>query len=230
MGKRWTALGALLLAACTVPAPRPQPPQAPPRAPQTMPAPGSYRIDPERSELRLLVYRAGPLANFGHNHVMVNHELSGAIRVGSAIESSSFNLSVPVERFVVDDARNRSEEGADFPGEISESARSGTLHNMLSAPLLNSASYPTIEVRAEQLQEKNGSLNATVAVSIAGHDTSIEVPFVFDATSRSLIVTASFEIRQTELGLTPLSLLGGALQVRDALNVKMTLVAGAQAP
>src|SRR5579871_1421965 len=120
MGKRWVFLGALLLAACTVPTPRPQPPQAAPRAPQTMPVPGAYRIDPARSELRLLVYRAGPLANFGHNHVMVNHDLSGTIRVGSSIETSSFNLSVPVERFIVDDAKNRGEEGADFPGDISQ--------------------------------------------------------------------------------------------------------------
>ncbi|HEY2684119.1 MAG TPA: YceI family protein [Steroidobacteraceae bacterium] len=230
MGKRWAVLCALLLAACTVPTPRPEAPHASPRAPQTMPTPGSFRIDPARSELRLLVYRAGPLASFGHNHVMVNHDLTGTIRVASSIEASSFNLSIPVADFIVDDAKNRGEEGADFPGEISDSAREGTLHNMLSAPLLNGAAYPTIEVRAEQLQETNGSLNATVAIKIAGHETSIEVPFVFDATQRSLVVTASFEIRQTEIGLTPLSLLGGALQVRDALNVKMTLVAGAQAP
>jgi hypothetical protein len=214
----------LLLAACAAPLPRVTPPP-PPRPLESMPAAGDYQIDPQRSELRVLVYRAGPLANFGHNHVMVNHALSGSLRVGQSLETSGFVLSIPVAQFIVDDPAARREEGDDFSGEVSESARDGTLHNMLSAPLLNAESYPSIEIRSEQLQETQGSLNAIMALSIAGHDANIAAPFAIDSAPGGIGATASFEVRQTELGLTPMSLLGGALQVRDAIQIKLTLSA-----
>lgn len=212
----------LTLAACALPTPRLVPPPA--RRPlESMPAPGVYQIDRQRSELRILVYRAGPLANFGHNHVMVNRAMSGSVRVGSSMETSGLALSIPVAQFVVDDPGNRGEEGEDFDGMVSESAREGTLRNMLSAPLLNAENFPDIEIRSEQLQEIQGSLNAILALRIAGHEANIAVPFAIDHAAGDLGVTASFEVRQSELGLTPMSLLAGALQVRDAIHIKLTL-------
>jgi len=45
------------------------------------------------------------------------------------------------------------------------------------------------------------------------------------ADRNSLTATAAFELRQTALGLTPFSLLLGALAVRDAMQVKLNVVA-----
>ncbi|HEY2145074.1 MAG TPA: hypothetical protein VGH12_03315, partial [Steroidobacteraceae bacterium] len=53
-------------------APAPQEPSAPAPGLQALPAPGTYKIDSSASELRILVFRAGTLANLGHNHVMIN--------------------------------------------------------------------------------------------------------------------------------------------------------------
>lgn len=214
----------LLLAACATPTPRSWPPP-PPRPLQAMPTSGVYQIDPQHSELRILVYSAGPLANFGHNHVMVNRALSGSLRVGQSIETSGFELSIPVAQFIVDDPGARREEGEDFSGDVSAHARDGTLHNMLSAPLLNADSYPSIEIRSEQLQETHGSLNAIMALRIAGRDANIAAPFTIATAPGGIGAAASFEVRQTELGLTPTSLLGGALQVGDAIHIKLTLTA-----
>jgi hypothetical protein len=219
----------VLLAACATPTPRLNPPAAP-AAVGSMPVAGDYRIDPLRSELRVLVYRAGPLANFGHNHVMVNRALSGTVRVGASLETSSFTLSIPVAQFSVDEPPARREEGEGFTGEVSQSAREGTLRNMLAAPLLNAESYPDIEIHSEQLQETQGSLNAIMALRIAGHDANIEAPFLFGNVAGGLTVSTSFELRQTELGLTPSSLLAGALQVRDAIQIKLILTALAVSP
>src|ERR1700744_2703850 len=162
---------ALLVAACAT-TPAPQRPTPLPPSLQTMPAQGTYQIDPANSELRVLVYRAGPLANFGHNHVMVNRELTGSVRVGPTLESTSFSLSVPVTHFSVDDTLARVQEGEDFPGEVSDSAKEGTLHNMLAPTLLNAEGYPSIEIRSEQLMETNGQLNAIMALRVAGRDAS----------------------------------------------------------
>jgi hypothetical protein len=56
---------ALLLVSCGAPRPKPVSPQVPP-APSAPAAPLAgttvYRIDPDQSELRVLVYRAGAMA------------------------------------------------------------------------------------------------------------------------------------------------------------------------
>src|ERR1700719_3424273 len=112
----------LSLSACAAPRPRPvAPPAIPPLSSlQSLPPAGSYQVDSQNSELRVSVYRAGVLGNLGHNHVMVNHAVTGVVQVGDSISASSFSLKVPVESFVVDDADARREEGEDFPGDIPE--------------------------------------------------------------------------------------------------------------
>src|ERR1700688_3834804 len=73
------------LAACGVPKAR-QSPAAAEGVQPTRPHTGAavYSIDSAQSELRLLVYRAGPMARFGHNHVILNHSVGGWVDAASA--------------------------------------------------------------------------------------------------------------------------------------------------
>jgi hypothetical protein len=211
----------LALAACV--APRPQavaPPARPPENLQSLPAPGQYPIDSEDSELRLLVYRAGPLANLGHNHVMVNRALSGLVQIGADVPASSFSLRVPADGFLIDDAQARREEGGDFPGDIPEDAKAGTRRNMLSGAVLNAGEYPDITVKSVSLAGTLDALNADLEISAAGRTSRITVPFTLQGDAHRLIAAGSTELRQTALGLTPYSLLHGALQVQDAMQLK----------
>jgi hypothetical protein len=224
---------ALFLAACGVLKVRPAAP--PPKPEETIPRPGLppgrvYRIDEKQSELRILVYRAGPLARFGHNHVIVNHAIRGAVNLADVPGDSVFWLNVPVAGFVVDDGLARREEGAEFAGDIPDDAKSGTLHNMLSAALLNADEFPVIAVRsvaesAARAGSGAGALTATVAISVAGHESTVDVPLTLHVDSRRLSATGSLELRQTALGLTPFSLMLGALQVQDAMMIKFEIVA-----
>ncbi len=161
---------------------------------------------------------------------MVNHAIRGAVNLADLPEESVFRLTVPVAAFVVDDPQARREEGADFPGDIPDDAKSGTSHNMLSAALLNADEFPVITVSSlaesrAQNPSGAGALTATVAISIAGHDSRVDVPFTFHADSRRLSATGSLELRQSALGLTPFSLMLGALQVQDAMTIKFEIVA-----
>ena len=196
--------------------------------PVVLPAPGTYRIDPRQSELRVLVYRAGSLAHLGHNHVMINHALSGQVVVATGLPASSITLTVPVEKFDIDDAQARREEGADFPGEIPDEHKAGTLHNMLSATQLNAAKFPTLLLQSKSLDNVQGQLTATFDVRVAGHESTFTAPFTVLTESGQLTASATFELRQTALGLTPYSLMGGALQVKDALTIKIKIVATPQ--
>jgi hypothetical protein len=239
---------ALLLAACGAPRPRPATPQNPVESPSTpnLPLPGrTYRIDESHSELRILVYRAGPLAHLGHNHVIINRSLHGVVNLAEA-GGSVFSMEVPVAGFVVDDAQARSQEGADFAAAVPDDAKSGTLHNMLSTSLLDADEFPTIVVKSAAAAGPRGAPHAGVqdaagavvqggpssgdmivamAISVAGHESTIEVPLNLQSDSSHLSASGSLELRQSALGLTPYSLMLGALQVQDAMTIKFNIVA-----
>jgi YceI-like domain len=216
-----TSLG-LLLIGCGVPKPHEATPRAPPTAP---PAHGMrYRIDPAQSELRVLVYRAGIMASLGHNHVIVNRALSGWVAVGGQPSAAVFALTVPVADFVVDDAEARRAEGADFSEPVSDDAKSGTAHNMLGPAVLDAGAHPAVTVRSLTVAQTRGGFEATVAIEAAGHESQLAVPFTLDRSSGRLSATGVLTVRQSALGLTPLSILLGALRVEDAIGLKFKLV------
>jgi polyisoprenoid-binding protein YceI len=216
---------ALLLAACGAPSSRQSTPHgstspAPPATPGV-----SYRIDAAQSELRILVYRAGPLASLGHNHVIVNRALGGWVKYAGAATAASFSLNIPAAGFVVDDARVRREEGADFAEDIADDAKSGTLSNMLSAAVLDAAQFPVVTVRSVAVRGTDDALEATLAVNVAGHESTLVVPFSVDGSTRRLTASGALTMRQSALGLTPFSVLMGALRVQDEMRVKFKFVA-----
>jgi len=217
---------ALVLAGCAAyhgrHAGQPAPGESP--WPAALRVPGkTYRIDGTQSELRILVYRAGPLARLGHNHVVVNRELQGAAKVAAA--NSGFWLNVPTKGFTVDDSQARREEGADFAANVPDDAKSGTLEHMLGSAVLDAGEFPGISVTGVAGPSRAGPMVVAVTVRVAGHESTMEVPFTLDIGSASVSASGSFELRQSTLGLTPYSLMLGALQVQDALTIKFKIVA-----
>lgn len=248
MRKRLNAAAlALLLAACGAPPARPPAPHppAPPAASPAAPRGAAYRIDSSHSELRLLVYRAGVMAALGHDHVIVNRALEGWVSPAGSPAGAAFFLSIPTSGFVVDEAAARAQEGADFSEEVGADAKAGTLHNMLSPALLDAQSHPSITVQSisidpapgahvaaggAQVSPAEGQVStateqATVRIFVAGHESSLVLPFTVDSSAGRLHAQAEFTVRQTALGLTPFTALLGALRVEDQMRVKLDLVA-----
>jgi hypothetical protein len=241
-GLNLAALG-LLLAGCGAPParlPGSHPGEVPPASPPAA-APAAqgarYRIDSAHSELRLLVYRAGAMAALGHDHVIVNRALEGWVTFSGDAASAAFLLTVPTSGFVVDDDAARRQEGADFSEVIDADAKAGTLHNMLGPAVLDAQEHAAITVRSVSIATARGSAQAaagaqstggaqaTVSVSVAGHESSLVVPFTVDSASGRLHAQGDFSVQQTRLGLTPFSVFLGALRVEDQLHVKLDLVA-----
>jgi hypothetical protein len=226
-----TALS-LCLAACGAPKTR-QPPAVGGGVESARPPAGAaaYSIDSAQSELRLLVYRAGPMARLGHNHVILNHAVGGWVDAAGRPESASFSLYVPVADFIVDDARARSEEGQDFSAEVPEEAKSGTRRNMLSGAVLDAERFPVITLTSAGIaRAPEGNLVATLTVGVAGHESILAVPFTVEISADRIAAAGSVVLRQSDLGLTPLSVMLGALRVQDDIAVKFRFVAAAQNP
>jgi hypothetical protein len=216
---------ALVLASCGAPKPRPAP--VPPGvAPAARPPAGAslYRIDSQQSEIRLLVYKAGPMARLGHNHVIVNRAVRGWVS-GPLAAGGSFSLEIPAAGFVVDEREARAAEGADFAQDVGEEAKSGTLHNMLSEALLDADHHPVITVASAAVSQLPNALAADMVVTVAGHESRITVPFSLGLGEGVLEASGSAVLRQSDLGLVPFSVMMGALKVQDELSVKFRLIA-----
>ena len=179
-----------------------------------------YRIDAESSDIRLLIYSAGPLARFGHNHVVSVARLEGTVRLHPNPEQSSMEVEIPVDQLIVDDPVLRSEEGDEFSSELSETDIDRTRANMLGPRLLNAEQYPTITIRGRGLavEEQDATLN--LSVELVGQVIERLVPVVLQLQGDELKVSGKLSLSHGELGLTPFSAMLGALRVADEMDLK----------
>lgn len=217
-----------LLAACQSPTPNPAastPNSAPQTQAATPPQAEPYRIREDLSDVRFLVYRAGPLARLGHNHVIQARRLQGQVWLAPEFRDSTMRLVLPVAGFVVDNAEARHEEGADFSTEPDEDAIAGTRRNMLGEKVLDAGRYPEIVITSTSITGPEWQPDIGLRIRLHGVERELSVPVALDRQKNRLIATAAFTIRQSDFGITPLAVLGGGLQVADAVRVRLRLIA-----
>jgi len=166
------------------------------------------------------------MARFGHNHAIVGR-MHGNIAAGGsgAATARSFHIEVPVESFEVDLPGVRAEEGGEFAAEVSDAARNGTKANMLGADVLDAAHHPLIRIESVALVGPRWNSDVTARVSLRGTTRELKFAAAAFQGADALTVIAAFRIRQSEFGIAPFSILGGAVRVRDAIDVRVRLVA-----
>jgi len=221
-------LGALLLlqAGCRpVREVAPGPAEVPP-VPTEIPAGYTgYRVVSEESEVRVLVYRDGPMARLGHNHVLSSRALQGQILLGEKGQEPRVSLVLPVASFSVDQAELRAEEGEEFPDAVADDAISGTRKNMLSEALLDGAAFPEIRLTSRSVAGRAPDYRMTVAVEVKGQTHDLQVPVQVEKGAKELRATGAFTVNHAELGLTPFTVMGGLLSVRDEIKLRFRIVA-----
>lgn len=223
---RLAALVAVMLeaAGCARLAPRPST-VLPQLAPLVIAGAEHYTIRSTGSDVDFLVYRAGPLAAFGHNHVIRASEIDGDVYLNKDFALSGFKFTLPVKGFRVDEAAERATEGPDFAVQPSPQAIAGTTHNMLSPALLDAEKYPEIVVRSVAVTGLQAAPVITIRVTLRGEQRDVRVPITLAVSGPQLIASGSFDIRQSDFGMTPFSILGGGLQVADTIKVDFRITA-----
>jgi polyisoprenoid-binding protein YceI len=205
-------------------------PSAPslPEQPSVPPEGRAFRVVPEESLLRVLVFRGGALAKAGHNHVIASHEMSGMAWLPEDPGRASFEVRVPVQSFTIDEPELRAQEGSEFAADVPDSAREGTKRNLLSEPMLDGGRYPQIVMRAEGLEPTPEGFLARMMITVRDQTRPVSVPLRYELQGDALRVQGELSLKQTDLGLTPFSLLGGALRVEDEMRVKFSVTARAE--
>jgi hypothetical protein len=195
--------------------------------PAAVAAAWNWRLDRARSELSIRAFRAGPLAAFGHNHVILARGLEGRLAVPAAdrYPGTRFELTLPVAALVVDDPGARRAAGAGFDTQPTADDVDGTREHLLGARLLDALAYPVIAVRGLVTADAAGGLRADAVVVVKGREARVTVPLAVEATGDARVASGAFRVSHAELGLSPYTVAFGALAVADELEIRFRLVA-----
>lgn len=172
-----------------------------------------FRIEPDRSLVVIEVRRGGSLAHLGHDHVVASHDVQGFV----APKDGHSDLYVRLDRLVVDEQELRTEAG--FETQVSEADIAGTRANMLGR-VLHAEEHPFALISVAGV---DAASHVSVAITLNGVTRTASVPAEIETGSDELSVAGQLTLDQTDFGITPLSLLGGALQVQDRVTVRFTI-------
>jgi hypothetical protein len=186
-----------------------------------------YRIDPDASQVLVLVYRDGPMAKLGHNHVIAVHGLSGEVVVPKDPAGSSFTLEFPVAGMSVDDAAQRANLGDDFKAPVDAASVRGTREHMLGQKLLNALQFPRIRLTSGPLHADGNRWVVALSITVRNHVSAVDVPVTLAMTPAELEASGEFDLTHSQLGLVPYSVGHGALRVAETMHVRFHLVAHA---
>jgi len=222
------AVLAALIAACApqvrqtapepTPAARPAPENFPRSAYEQAAAQGKpvYRIDPARSLIAISVRRGGSLARLGHDHIVASHEAEGYI----ASEEGRADLYVPLSELAVDEPALRAEAGLDT--QPSESDIAGTRANMLDK-VLETQKFPFALIRVSGLEQRPMGVRLSVAITLHGVARTLAVPAQIETGGDEMSVSGLLEFNQSDFGIVPFSILGGAIQVQDRVSLRFRI-------
>jgi polyisoprenoid-binding protein YceI len=217
-----------LLAACAA-VPQPPPGDAVTRPAEAveivLPEGRSYRVSREDSELRVVLFPAGPLARFGHPHVIGGAAVDGEVVLAAEFQDSGLRLAVDVAALEVDRPEWRVAEG--FEAELPESAMDDTRRNMLSEAVLDADAHPAIVIESLGLRGPDWQPDVDIRITLRGVARELTVPVALHVEGDRLTATGRFLLRQSDFGIEPFSAAGGRLQVADELLIRFRIVADA---
>ena len=181
-------------------------------------ASGVFAIDAERTDLHWRIYRAGPMARFGHSHVISVGSLDGTVNLAADPSQSSFELEFPVAGLIIDDSELRNLYGEEFSSVPSAQDIDGTRTNMLTEAVLDGEQFPSIRVSGSNWTGPGADGSIDLAIEILGRTVELTLPTQVVVEGDSLVASGSFTLSHETLGMTPFSVMMGAVQVGEDLD------------
>jgi len=176
-------------------------------------------IDPAQSLIAVTVRRGGALAHLGHDHVVASRGVTGFVAPGTGRADFSFRL----DQMTVDEPDLRREAALDT--QPSDAAIAGTRTNMLR--VLEAERFALVTLHAEGLAAEGQAMRLTV--TLHGVTRTVPAPTRIERSADGAGISASgtLQLRQSDFGITPMSVMGGAMTVLDTMELRFRIVARA---
>ena len=172
------------------------------------------RVDSPHSLVTIEVHRAGMLSGLGHDHVVASRDVAGYVSVSTGVS----DLYVPLNSLVVDDPGLRTAAGMNT--QPSQKDIAGTRRNMLTRTL-DAAHFPFALIHIARKDDSR----LKVAITLHGITRNYAVDARFENVTGGISVAGSMSFRQSDFGITPLAVLGGALKVQDRVDLRFAILA-----
>lgn len=222
------ALALLLAVALAACAPAPvldRPGDEPPLPGRTVAGAAHYRVAADDTQIYARVFRAGSMAKLGHNHVVLFPGARGDLYLAEEPGDSLFDLAVPVAGAEVDPPALRARQGREFQSEISDDARSRTRSNMLGEDMLDAAGHPYVVISSSGIEGSFDDLRVTFDITIRDATRRRTAPVSVRRDEDGLRAEGRLELLQSDFGIEPFEVLGGALRVEDRVELVFTVAA-----
>ena len=157
-------------------------------------------IDTQRSVLTVRVYKAGAFSVFGHEHT-----------IRAAIQKGSFDDDKGSVEFIVDARTLRVVDS-----DVSDKDRAEIQDTMLGPKVLDSAQFQEIRFHATDVKG-SGENRWTVHGELTLHGQTR--PIKVDVERQDRRFRGAARLRQTEFGITPVTVAGGTVKVKDEVRV-----------
>ncbi|WP_426114502.1 YceI family protein [Massilia sp. PWRC2] len=178
------------------------------------------------SRIVVTVRRGGPLARLGHDHVVASEQIGGLIAPSLGRADFGFRL----DQLTVDDPLLRAQ--AQLDTQPSAEAIAGTRLNMLNR-VLEAELYPEVLMRVTVAPLASGSASASasaqLSITLHGVTRTLATPVLIEQTAAGLRASGTLTLRQSDFGITPMSVMNGAMTVLDTLELRYRIEATAAA-
>jgi hypothetical protein len=182
------------------------------------------RLQPDASEIRVHVFRAGRAVNLGHNHVLSAPEFEGYLywpEQGSA--ASRFDLVFRLDQLVFDVPGHRAALGSAFAAVLSDQAIAATREHMLGPDNMQADRYPLVRIRSLEITGEAPKFAARIAIELHGQTREMRVPLTVTGLPQCINASGSLVLRQSDFGVQPYSVMGGLLAVQDDVVLEFSL-------
>jgi polyisoprenoid-binding protein YceI len=162
---------------------------------------GNHAFDVHRSHISVYVYKRG-LFSFAAD----NHEIEAPIVAGSIDETKkTVDVTVNAAKMEVLDPK------------LSADRRASVQANMSGSGVLDTAKYPMIVFHSSNVEfDAKGHGSVPGNLTLHGQTHAIVVDLTRVGVGH---FTGSATVRQTAFGITPIRIMGGAVTVKDDVNV-----------
>jgi polyisoprenoid-binding protein YceI len=172
---------------------------------RTAEASSERAIDSERSAVTVRVYKGGLFSSFGHDH-----------EIRAPIKDGAFDEEKSTVWFVVE---TRSLQVLD--SEASENDRAEIQATMLGPKVLDSEKFREIRFHSTEVNRHSND-QWTVHGDVTLHGQTR--PVLAEVERKNGGYRGSAQLRQKDFGITPVSVAGGSVKVKDEVRIEFEIV------
>jgi polyisoprenoid-binding protein YceI len=182
-------------------------------------APRAFAVDAEQSRALIDVGKSGGFSFAGHTHEVEAPLTRGVIHL-DADDASHDDVRLEFNAAAMR-VTGKGESASDVPKVTA---------TMLSETVLDAGRYPSITFESTSVTAKGPPASASLDLSVTGRLTihgkaqTVTVPVSVTVTGDRLTAAGRFVIKQTDYGITPISV-GGVIKVKNELNITFAVTA-----